>query len=178
MRLNKVHTVFVIGHFITSLLFIACSVALVVLAVMELWSGINPAEQITIQQRLDRVLESIALLTVSVASLELGETIIEEQVQRDAPMSIPTRVRRFLSRFMIVLVVSLSIESLVAVFKFIHEDPEQLVNAAAIGFVAAVLMAAWGLFIHLNRSAEELESEAIQRVRQEDQKVEKEAPIG
>ena len=40
-----------------------------------------------------------------------------------------------------------------------------------IGFVAAALMAAWGLFIRLNRCAEELESEAIDRVQSEDHKV-------
>lgn len=97
---------------------------------------------------------------------------MEEEVQRDVPMSIPTRVRRFLSRFMIVLVVSLSIESLVAVFQFLHEDPSDLIYAAAIGLVPAALMAAWGIFVKLNRSAEALESEAIQWVKQEDQKVE------
>ncbi len=102
----------------------------------------------------------------------LGQTIIEEKVQRDVVMSIPTRVRRFLSRFMIVLVVALSIESLVGVFQFIHTEPEQLPNAAAIRLVAAALMVAWGVFVKLNRSAEELESESIQRVCEEDEKVE------
>lgn len=73
---------------------------------------------------------------------------------------------------MIVLVMSLSIESLVAVFQFMHEDPTNLFYAAAIGLVPAALMAAWGVFIKLNRSAEELEPDAIQWVQQEDQKVE------
>ena len=171
MRLKKIHIVFVIGHLITSLLFILSAVALMAFAVIELWAGINPATDLSLQERLNDVLEGIAVLTVSVASLELGQTIMEEEVQRDIPMSIPSRVRRFLSRFMIVLVVSLSIESLVAVFRFVHQDPEQLPNAAMIGFVAAALMAAWGVFIRLNRSAEELESEAIDRVRKEDHKV-------
>ncbi|MGD1991980.1 MAG: hypothetical protein PVI59_02195 [Anaerolineae bacterium] len=169
--MKRMHIVFVVGHFITSLLFITCAVALMVFAVLELWEGINPAQDLALQERLNAVLESIAVLTVSVASLELGQTIMEEEVQRDVPMSIPSRVRRFLSRFMIVLVVSLSIESLVAVFRFVHQEPEQLPNAAVIGLVAAALMAAWGVFIKLNRSAEELEAEAIDRVRQEDHKV-------
>lgn len=57
-------------------------------------------------------------------------------------MSIPTRMRRFLSRFMIVLVVSLSIESLVAIFNAIQQDPSYLPCAAAVGLVPAALMAA------------------------------------
>jgi hypothetical protein len=172
MKLKRIHVIFVYGHLLISLLFIVCAAALVIFAVLELWNGLNPAEGSPLADRLNIVLEAIALLTVSLASLELGQTIIEEEVQRDAPVSIPTRVRRFLSRFMIVLVVALSIESLVATFQFIHDDPSQLVYAAAIGLTAAGLMAAWGVFIRLNRSAEELEPEAIDRVIEEDQKVE------
>ncbi len=172
MDLKKLHVVFVAGHLITSLLFVACALALLAFAVFRLWYGVNPAAGIPLEDRVNLVLESIALLTISVASLELGQTIMEEEVQRDAPMSIPTRVRRFLSRFMIVLVVSLSIETLVAVFQYLHSEPEQLPNAAAIGLVAAALMIAWGVFVKLNRSAEELESEAIERVKEEDSKVE------
>ena len=70
---------------------------------------------------MNAILETIALLTIAVAALELGQTIIEEEVQRQALMSAPTRVRRFLSRFMIVLVVSLTIEVLVMVFQFSHD---------------------------------------------------------
>ncbi|HEX2279037.1 MAG TPA: hypothetical protein VHN13_18230 [Candidatus Tectomicrobia bacterium] len=134
--------------------------------------GVRPGGASSLTQRLNAVLESIALLTVAVAALELGQTIIEEEVQREAQMSAPTRVRRFLSRFMIVLVVALSIEALVAVFRFSHEDPSQLPYAAAIGLTAAALLAAWGLFIWFNRSAEQLEPEAMEEAKQEDTKVE------
>ena len=122
-------------------------------------------------QRLHTVLDSIAVLTVAVAALELGQTILEEEVQQEAQMSAPTRVRRFLSRFMIVLVVSLSIEALVAVFQFNHEQPAHLPYAATIGLMAAALLAAWGLFIRLNRSAEELEPQAMEQAQREDERV-------
>jgi hypothetical protein len=116
------------------------------------------------------VLECIALLTVALAALELGQTIIEEEVLREAHMSAPTRVRRFLSRFMIVLVVALSIETLVLTFRY-GGEPEHLPYVAAIGVTAAVLLAAWGIFIRLNRSAEELEPEAMQQAKREDRKI-------
>ena len=109
----------------------------------------------------NQVLNAIALLTVAVAALELAQTIIEEEVQREAHMAAPTRVRRFLSRFMIVLVVALSIETLVAVFEFSRADPALLPYAASIGIAAAAMLAAWGVFIKLNRAAEELEPEAM-----------------
>jgi hypothetical protein len=54
------------------------------------------------------------LLTIAVVALELGQTILEEEVQREVQVSAPTRVRRFLSWFMVVVTVALSIETLVA----------------------------------------------------------------
>jgi hypothetical protein len=167
-----IRKIFPIGHFVISLLFVGCALALIGLAAFELWQGIQPASSFPLSQRLNAVLESIALLTVAVAALELGQTIIEEEVLREAQMSAPTRVRRFLSRFMIVLVVALSIEALVAVFQYSHEAPAHLPYAASIGLTAAALLAAWGLFVWLNQSAEQLEPEAMEEAKQEDTRVE------
>ena len=163
---------FPIGHFIISLLFVVCALALIFLAAVQLWQALQLGGSLALNQRLNGVLESIALLTVAVAALELGQTILEEEVQREAHMSAPTRVRRFLSRFLVVLVVSLSIESLVLVFRVSHDAPEQLPYAASVGLVAGVLLVAWGVFIRLNRSAEELEPEAMEQAKEEDKKVE------
>jgi hypothetical protein len=171
MSFKKIHRGIEFGHLILALVFILCAVALLALALVRLWQGVNPLVDTLLQERVSEVLESIALLTVAIAVLELGQTIIEEEVQRNTPMSAPTRVRRFLSRFMMVLVVALSIETLVAVFQFAREDPSQLPGAAAVGLVAAVLLASWGLFVRLNQRVEEMEPEALDEVRREDEKV-------
>ena len=56
-----------------------------------------------------------------------------------------------------------------------QEAPEQLPYVASIGVAAALLLVAWGVFIRLNRSAEELEPEAMQAAKKEDRKIEKSA---
>ena len=117
------------------------------------------------------IIEAIGLLAAAVVALQIAQTIIEEEVVRDANISAPTRVRRFLSRFFVVVVVALSIEGLVATFRAIHENPAQLPYAASILVGVGVLLAAWGLFIHLNRSAEELEPEAMADAKREDLKL-------
>jgi hypothetical protein len=162
---------FALGYVVVSALFAASAVALLGFAAFHLWEGVQLWGDDDPTARLHDVLEAIALLTVAVASLELGQTIFEEEVLREEHMSAPTRVRRFLSRFMIVLVVALSIESLVMVFRYSHVAPENLPYAASIGAVAAALLVAWGAFVHLNRSAEELEPEAMERAKREDEKV-------
>jgi hypothetical protein len=138
-----------------------------------LWHGMNPIATLPLRERFNSVLESIGLLTIAVVALELSQTILEEEVLREVQVSSPTRVRRFLSRFMVVVIVALSIETLVAVFKLAHADASRLPQAASIGVAAAVLLAAWGIFIKLNKSAEELEPEAMERAKSEDRKVDK-----
>jgi ABC-type transport system involved in cytochrome bd biosynthesis fused ATPase/permease subunit len=160
------------GHLVISLMFLLCAASLIVFSMHELWVMVLPGGEESFDQRLTHVLNSVALLTVAVAALELSQTILEEEVQREAHMSAPTRVRRFLSRFMIVLVVSLTIEALVNVFKYSRDDPSNLPYAASIGLMAAALLAAWGVFIRLNQGAEELEPEAMADAKREDHKVE------
>lgn len=164
--------IFASGYSLIIFLLACCAFALIVFAAIEVWHGVNPAVTMSIQERFNSILESIGLLTIAVVALELGQTILEEEVQRQAQISAPTRVRRFLSRFMVVIIVALSIECLVAVFEIAHKDTSKLPAAASIGIAAGVLLAAWGIFIKLNRSAEELEPEAMERTKREDDKLE------
>lgn len=117
------------------------------------------------------VIEAIGLITIAVAALQIAQTIGEEEVIREAHMSGPTRARRFLSRFMVVIVVALAIEGLVATFKAVRENHAMLMPAAAIIAAVGLLLAGWGLFIRLNVAAEALEPEAMRQAKEEDRKL-------
>lgn len=84
--MNFIHRLFPAGHFVISLLFLLSGLTLVVLAAAQLWQGVQLFAPASIQERLNAVLESIAVLTVAVAALELGQTILEEEVHRQAQM--------------------------------------------------------------------------------------------
>lgn len=165
--------VFPIGHSLICALFVSAAFALLAFALWELWTALFAWGDRDVDSRVNGVLHGISVLTISLASFELGQTIYEEQVLRETHISAPTRVRRFLSRFLVVLVVALSIETLVAVFRFSRVDPSQLPYAAAVGLTAAALLAAWGAFVQWNRSAELLEPEAMESAKQEDAEVDR-----
>lgn len=167
-----IQKIFLIGYLLIVALFFTCGLGLIVLAAIETWSALTPATGANVRDRFELVLECIGLLTIAVAALELGQTVLEEEVQRSVNISSPTRVRRFLSRFLIVVVVSLSIECLIGVFQFMHGRPQYLPHAAAIGVAAAAILATWGLFVRMNVSAEELEPHSMQKVQAEDRQVE------
>lgn len=157
---------FAIIYSAVALIFATAAVVLVGLAVETLWNALRDT-----QHRVSEVIESIGILAVALVALEIAQTVVEEEVVRRAQISAPTRVRRYLSRFLVVVVVALSIKYLVAVVRFLDEDPRLLWSASSIGLATAALLAAWGIFIRFNRAAEELEPEAMQEAKDEDQKV-------
>lgn len=168
--MSKLRPVFLVLYSTIAFLFVLCAMALIGIGGYELINAVLPGERAA-TDRLRIVLETLAVGTVAVAALELGQTIIEEEVIREVQMSAPTRVRRFLSRFLVVVIVALSIESLVAVFHFTHTDPGKLPQAASVAAAAALLLASWGVFVRLNRSAEDVEPEALRDAKREDEKI-------
>ncbi len=170
--MKLIQKIFLAGYLAIVSLFFICGLGLIVLAAIETWAALNPIDDTSVRDRFVILLECIGLLTIAVAALELGQTVLEEEVQRSVNISAPTRVRRFLSRFLIVVVVSLSIECLIGVFQFIHGKPEFLPHAASIGIAAASILATWGLFIRMNVDAEKLEPHSMHEVQAEDKQVE------
>ena len=69
--MKVLHWLFPAGHFVISVLFLLAGLALVAIAGVQLWQGIHLFREASIIERLNSVLESIAVLTVAVAALEL-----------------------------------------------------------------------------------------------------------
>lgn len=156
------------AHALVAFLFLGIAVMLGVIAVDTALSAIGQS----LKEGADRAIEATGLLAVALVVLQIAQTVTEEEVIRDATVSAPTRARRYLSRFLVVTVVALSIEGLIATFKAIHEDSHLLPHAATILVSTGILLAGWGLFIHFNREAEDVEPEAMQRAKAEDKKLE------
>lgn len=155
-------------HGLMAILFACAALMLIAIATRIGWLAfIDGLNRVAAQG----IIEAVGLLAAAVVALQIAETIFEEEVIRDADISAPTRVRRFLSRFFVVVIVALAIEGLVATFKALHENPAQLPYAASLLVAVGALLAAWGLFVRLNRSAEELEPEAMAEAKREDHKL-------
>jgi hypothetical protein len=155
-------------HALMATLFGIAALMLIAVAIRMGWQAFAGGVDRTAAQA---IIEVVGLLAAAVVALQISETIFEEEVIRDADISAPTRVRRFLSRFFVVVVVALAIEGLVATFKALHEDPAQLPFAAWLLVSVGILLAAWGVFVRFNRSAEELEPEAMAEAKGEDEKL-------
>jgi preprotein translocase subunit SecG len=168
VRTKSVLAGFGIVQGVMGVLFAAAALVLTLIAARTGWVAAMGGLDLDAAQQ---IIEAVGLLAAAVVALQIAQTIAEEEVIRAANVSGPTRVRRFLSRFMVVLVVALVVEALVGTFKALHDDMRLLVYPAALLGGCALLLAAWGVFLHLNRSAEELEPEAMEQAKREDRKL-------
>jgi len=166
--MQALSNLFRVFHALIALLFGCAALMLLAIATRTGWAAFMGGLD---GEAAQSIIEALGLLAAAVVALQIAETICEEEVVRDADISAPTRVRRFLSRFFVVVVVALGIEGLVATFKALHDNPAQLPFAASLIAAVALLLAAWGAFVRLNRAAEELEPEAMEEAKREDEKL-------
>ena len=157
-------------HAVLALMFVLAALVLIAITVRTAWMVIGQGfgENTALE-----VIQMIGIAAVAVVAVQIAQTVAEEEVIREAHVSGPTRVRRFLSRFLVVIVVALAVEGLIATFKALREDPSQLPYAASLLVAVGVLLAGWGAFVWFNRAAEELEPEAMEQAKSEDEKLEK-----
>lgn len=88
-------------------LFACAAFILIIIAAKVGWLALSGGLDRSAAQQ---IIEAVSLLAAAVVALRIAQTIAEEDVLRDAHISGPTRVRRFLSRFLVVIVVALAIE--------------------------------------------------------------------
>jgi hypothetical protein len=165
--MKPILTLYSVIHALMALAFAAAALVLVAISTRAGWLAISEGFDLGAAEA---IIEAVGLLAAAVVALQISQTVLEEEVIRDAHISAPTRVRRFLSRFMVVIVVALAVEALVATFKA-RQAPELLLHAAAMLGAVGLLLIGWGAFIRFNRYAEELEPEAMAEAKREDSKL-------
>ena len=163
-----IHQFYRLVHALIALMFLLAALALIFLAAQIAWKVM---EEAALGSAVVYVVEALGILAAAIVSVQISQTILEEEIIRDAHISGPSRIRRFLSRFMVMLVVALTIEGLIASFKA-QKEPQHLLCAAALLAATGILLAGWGWFIKLNSVAEQLEPESLEEAKSEDTKVE------
>lgn len=93
------------------------------------------------------VFEATILLTLSLAIFDLAKTLIEEEIMGRAKEQNVAGPHKTMVRFLGSIIIALSIEALMLVFKFAITDPEQLIYAMYI--VGGVAMLLVGLAIYI-----------------------------
>ena len=155
-------------HAVIALLFALAALILVCVAAYSGWIALTQGDG---EATAMGIIQALGIAAVAVVALQIAQTIAEEEVIREAHVSGPTRVRRFLSRFLVVVVVALVVEGLIGTFKALRDDVSELTYVAGLLASVGFLLLSWGAFVWFNRAAEELEPEAMEQAKSEDRKL-------
>lgn len=96
----------------------------------------------------------IIFLTLALAVFDLGKTMIEEEVLMHKDIFRHSSTRRTITRFIAAILIAVSIESLLLMFKSVLGDAEHLRDAVAMMAAAIGLLIGLGIYVYLGAKAE------------------------
>lgn len=108
------------------------------------WTGENA---------LDTMLDGIGLIIIAVAVADVGKFLFEEEVIADRELRRPAEARGSLTKFMTIMIVALSLESLVLIAKTSRETMGNIVYPGLLVFLAVTALVGLGLFQKLSQNA-------------------------
>ncbi|MEA1891373.1 MAG: PDC sensor domain-containing protein [Campylobacterota bacterium] len=130
------------------------SIALIAVAVFLFFHGIQSffLDELTASHLvIDDMFKATILLTLSLAIFDLAKTLIEEEIlgrHKEQNISGPHKT---MVKFLGSIIIALSIEALMLVFKFAITDPEKLMSATYIIGGVAVLILSLAVYIKFTK---------------------------
>ncbi|MCX7069266.1 MAG: Cache domain protein [Methylococcales bacterium] len=133
------------------------SVALVLLYTAALECISVAKSLVTPQQEIEIPFGVVIYLTLALAIFDLGKTTLEEEVLLYKDILRHSSTRRTITRFIAVIIIAVSIEALLMIFKAaLHGGGEQLIAAVWIIIAAAALLVSLGVYVYLGSRAESI----------------------
>ncbi|MGK0442802.1 MAG: hypothetical protein ACJA0N_002621 [Pseudohongiellaceae bacterium] len=96
----------------------------------------------------------IIYLTLALAIFDLGKTVLEEEVLMHKDVYRHSSTRRTITRFIAAILIAVSIESLLLMFKSALGDGDHLIDAVWMMLAAVALLIGLGLYVYLGAKAE------------------------
>jgi TctA family transporter len=147
-RLFRIGSVFLYG--LTAAALGVLALAFIGLAIVRVWSGITHAEA-----AVSAMLEGIGMVIVALAVFDVSKYLIEEELLRERELRSAEEARKTLTKFLTIVIIAVSLESVVFVFQAGKEDMTRLIYPAALLAVVGLLVAVLGLYQRMSRTTEE-----------------------
>lgn len=140
----RVHPLFQVVYGIIGLMLVIVSGLLIFSAGMSLFDVVYDHTNTA-----TKAFHLVILVTLGLAIFDLGKTILEEEVLLHKDIHHTDSSRRTISRFMSAIVIAVSIESLLLMFKSLLGDAAHLNSAVLMLFAAVALLVGLGVYLRL-----------------------------
>lgn len=101
---------------------------------------------------LDAMLDGIGLVIIAVAVADVGKFLFEEEVISDRELRRPAEARGSLTKFMTIIIIALSLESLVLITKASRSSMSDIIYPGLLVLLAVFAMVGLGLFQKLSQN--------------------------
>jgi hypothetical protein len=128
----------------------AISLAMIGAAGMGIWGALGSGEPIK-----QALLNGIGLVIVAIAVFDVAKYLIEEEVLRDRELRSAREARETTTKFVVIIVIAVSLEALVFILGAASQDLSLLVYPAALLAVSALLILALAVYLRLSSTAEQ-----------------------
>ncbi|WP_297888072.1 cache domain-containing protein [Sulfurihydrogenibium sp.] len=137
---------------ITKFIYLIFSVFLSFISLkLVLWGS---AHLLDIDMNPEHIFKSIILITLSIAIFDLAKTIFEEEVLLYKDPRRHSEIRKTLTRFLASIIIAISIEALMLVFKFTMSDPSKLIYSLGILVAVGFMLISLGIYVFLGTKSE------------------------
>jgi hypothetical protein len=130
---------------VAALVLVVFSATLLFVAVSHLLSAVLRQQDV-----LHQTLESIGLVTIAIAVFEVAKFLVEEELIRERQLRSVLEARRSLTKFLTIIIITLSLEAIVLVFETKLERVADLIYPTALMAVAVAAVIGLGLFQRLS----------------------------
>lgn len=141
---------------LSNAVYLFASALLLILALLMMGSGAwSVLEQVLSGDAfVSKVLHAIGLIIVGTAVFDVSKFLVEEEILRDRELRSAAEARRSLTKFMTIIIIATSLESLVLVFETKQGKVENLIYPTALLFVAVLAVVGLAVFQNMTRKAE------------------------
>ncbi|WP_421306717.1 hypothetical protein [Aeromonas veronii] len=136
--------------------YVVLSMALFLIVATLIWHGLEQLYLLLCGEQQNQLgaFSAIIFLTLALAVFDLGKTILEEEVLLHKDIFRHSAIRRTITRFIAAILIAVSIEGLLLLFKGSLGQSELLWPAVGVMGCAVGLLLALGLYVFLGAKAE------------------------
>lgn len=131
---------------------LAISLAMAGYALWDIWLAVTTGDGV-----IDKLLDAIGLIVISIAVFDVSKYLLEEEVLRGRRLRSLRDVRQTLTKFLVIISIAVTLEALVFVFGAGREDMSKLLYPTLLLFASTLLIVGLAVFQRLNVDTEEKE---------------------
>ena len=134
----------------TSLALLLISLVMIGYALWEVWLAMNDVRAL-----IKTMLDAIGLIVIAIAVFDVSKYLMEEEVfRRERELSSPREARQTLTKFLVIIIIAVSLEALVFIFGAGSTDIETLIYPTLLLIAAVFLVVGLGWYQRVSLETE------------------------